>query len=685
MFLNLIIIIIIIFHSIVWCNGEIIELQTLEQVGPTIKSWSNFSMSLNNSDLSNEVNDYLNDENNYSLPIKIILSTLATTASLITVSGNLLVMCSFFLDRQIRNPTNYFLISLSVSDFLIGLFSMPLYTLYLMLGEWPFGEIVCNLWLSLDYTVCLTSIYTVFFITIDRFCSVKIPAQYRKWRSPNKIIMMVAFTWLVPSSLFFTSIFSWSFNTRFDPKSCEVGWTQNVAFNLGLQIGYFWSTLTVIIILYIFIYQVARDLEKKHRDKQTKVNALIGSIPNYRNTNTNTNNNNNKTTVIANNTNHVINTNNIIRIPSTIHEKSIEKCENLKLIKNNEIKALNSPVNNSSCSGASKDEIETSESDQYLKNKLQKQQNSIVKQTSELDTSKLSQTSSNSNNDCHKVVTLPVIEDEFEELNYILHRRQFGQENTTKPIKEETILIKSPLKNGFFERISVSIKNYSRRSSQKSLVDQNNDLGVKATKNTTEKTKLEILNCRNAENNKQTLLTEETTKLLNNKDVTAINDKQLKKPLVTIKDELKKNEKKEEENQFKNETVCKSTESNNNNNNKVKSSLFKKLSKSSKKDTPNNINTKKVTKYENRARKALRTITFILGAFVFCFAPFHIVSIFDMFCTWCSKSNVYYYFYASSYFLCYLNSPINPFMYALANQQFKKTFLRILKGDLRRS
>ena len=101
----------------------------------------------------------------------------------------------------------------------------------------------------------------------------------------------------------------------------------------------------------------------------------------------------------------------------------------------------------------------------------------------------------------------------------------------------------------------------------------------------------------------------------------------------------------------------------------------------------NNV-VKKPIKFENRARKALRTITFILGAFVFCFAPFHIMSIIDSTCSivgFCNLTSSFYrHLNNTSYFLCYLNSPINPFMYALANQQFKKTFLRILKGDLRR-
>jgi len=92
-------------------------------------------------------------------------------------------------------------------------------------------------------------------------------------------------------------------------------------------------------------------------------------------------------------------------------------------------------------------------------------------------------------------------------------------------------------------------------------------------------------------------------------------------------------------------------------------------------------------KNENRARKALRTITIILGAFVLCWTPWHVLSLLIGFCgtgVEGSESCVPTLLYDISYWLCYLNSPINPFCYAFVNQQFKKTFIRILRLDWRR-
>lgn len=80
----------------------------------------------------------------------------------------------------------------------------------------------------------------VFCITVDRFCSVRIPAKYRDWRTPNKVIVMVAVTWAVPTVVFFTTIFGWQYfvgERTVLEGSCYVQYLSEFLFSCLLQVA----------------------------------------------------------------------------------------------------------------------------------------------------------------------------------------------------------------------------------------------------------------------------------------------------------------------------------------------------------------------------------------------------------------------------------------------------------------
>lgn len=63
---------------------------------------------------------------------KIIILLSTTFVSIATVLGNLLVLISYLKSQELRKATNYFIISLAVADFFIGLFSVNFYAVYLL-------------------------------------------------------------------------------------------------------------------------------------------------------------------------------------------------------------------------------------------------------------------------------------------------------------------------------------------------------------------------------------------------------------------------------------------------------------------------------------------------------------------------------------------------------------------------
>lgn len=203
----------------------------------------------------------------YSLAEVVIIAILAALLSIITIIGNLMVMISFKLDKQLQTISNYFLLSLAIADFSIGLISMPLFTMYTLYQRWQLGTFVCDTWLAFDYLTSNASVLNLLIISFDRYFSVTRPLTYRARRTTRRAAIMIASAWVISLVLWPPWIYSWPYieGQRSVPEDqCYIQFLEtNIYVTFGTALAAFYVPVTVMCILY---WRIWRETEKRQKD-----------------------------------------------------------------------------------------------------------------------------------------------------------------------------------------------------------------------------------------------------------------------------------------------------------------------------------------------------------------------------------------------------------------------------------
>ncbi|KRF79526.1 muscarinic acetylcholine receptor DM1 isoform X1 [Drosophila virilis] len=203
----------------------------------------------------------------YSLASMVVMGFVAAILSAVTVAGNVMVMISFKIDKQLQTISNYFLFSLAIADFAIGAISMPLFAVTTILGYWPLGPHVCDTWLALDYLASNASVLNLLIISFDRYFSVTRPLTYRAKRTTNKAAVMIGAAWGISLLLWPPWIYSWPYieGKRTVPKDeCYIQFIEtNQYITFGTALAAFYFPVTIMCFLY---FRIWRETKKRQKD-----------------------------------------------------------------------------------------------------------------------------------------------------------------------------------------------------------------------------------------------------------------------------------------------------------------------------------------------------------------------------------------------------------------------------------
>uniref|UniRef100_A0A3Q3IK37 G-protein coupled receptors family 1 profile domain-containing protein n=1 Tax=Monopterus albus TaxID=43700 RepID=A0A3Q3IK37_MONAL len=124
--------------------------------------------------------------------LKGLYITTELIIAVLAIIGNFLVCLAITRNKKLRTVTNYFLVSLAVSDILVGLVAIPC-AMLTDLGRPHHNLPLCLVLLSM--LMALTSILSLLAVAAERYMAILLPFQYQHVMSPRNAHLALLVTW----------------------------------------------------------------------------------------------------------------------------------------------------------------------------------------------------------------------------------------------------------------------------------------------------------------------------------------------------------------------------------------------------------------------------------------------------------------------------------------------------------
>lgn len=181
-----------------------------------------------------------------------------------TIIGNSLVCIAVALVKRLQTPSNLLILSLAVSDLLVAVLVMPLAATYEAAGHWLLGDILCDIFTSLDVILCTASILNLCMISVDRYLVITRPFQYAMKRTPRRMGAMIASVWVLSVVISIPPLLGWK--SEKPAYVCFI--SQEIGYQIYATLLSFYIPLMAMIFVYFGIWRVSSRLAKKEVKSQ---------------------------------------------------------------------------------------------------------------------------------------------------------------------------------------------------------------------------------------------------------------------------------------------------------------------------------------------------------------------------------------------------------------------------------
>ena len=183
---------------------------------------------------------------------------------ILTTLGNSLVLVATWREKSLHQPNKYFIAFLAVADLVVGMFLAPLKVNLIHLDSESRRNLsihLCRFMVWIDTFALAASIFTLTFISFDRYLKIRKPLKYISKMTTSKSLKIIFTIWLVSTACatFAATPYSGSYgivlmNTNL--KYCPGDDRKERGFYTLLAVVFIISTV-IILVMYTLIFVVA--------------------------------------------------------------------------------------------------------------------------------------------------------------------------------------------------------------------------------------------------------------------------------------------------------------------------------------------------------------------------------------------------------------------------------------------
>uniref|UniRef100_A0A3B3Y3E9 G-protein coupled receptors family 1 profile domain-containing protein n=1 Tax=Poecilia mexicana TaxID=48701 RepID=A0A3B3Y3E9_9TELE len=190
--------------------------------------------------------------------LRVLIGCILFLLIVSTLLGNTLVCAAVIKFRHLRSKvTNFFVISLAVSDLFVAVLVMPWEAVTEVTDSWLFGGF-CDVWITFDIMCSTASILNLCIISVDRYWAIASPFKYERKMTHRVAFVMIGVAWTLSILISLIPV-NWTNSTNLTGSasmSCVANLNKTYAISSSLIS--FYIPVLIMIATYTRIYRIAQ-------------------------------------------------------------------------------------------------------------------------------------------------------------------------------------------------------------------------------------------------------------------------------------------------------------------------------------------------------------------------------------------------------------------------------------------